>query len=98
MLARISSITSISKPVTDERVAKIEAAASQDLKSHIMNYLYRTSKEFKSDISGIGKYAINNFKTYSDFVNYNWTEKYQDAFFSVEADIKVKSSFLLTGT
>lgn len=98
MNGRISSINQISKNVSDERIAKIEDSASHYLETHILNYLYKTAKEFGSDISGIGKYAINNFKTRSDYENYNWLNNFESSFFNVETDVNVRSSFLLTGT
>ena len=52
----------------------------------------------KSDISGTGKYAISNFKTRLEYENYNWLDNFQNAFFDVQTEVKVKSSFLLTGT
>ena len=63
-----------------------------------MNYLYRTAKEFKSDISGIGNHAVTNFKTCLEFENYNWLDMYENAFFDVDAKVKVMSSYLLLGT
>lgn len=98
MNGRISSINQISEEITDERVKKIEDSVAHYLKSHILNYLYKTSKEFKSDISGTGKFAICNFKTYSDFEDYNWLDNFENAFFQVETKVAVKSSYLLTGT
>lgn len=29
----------------------------------LLKYLYKTSVEFRSDINGIGKYALSNFQT-----------------------------------
>ncbi len=95
---RISSINQISQDISNERIANIEASASHYLKVHLLNYLYKTSKEFRSDISETGKYAISNFKTRSDFEEYNWLANYENAFFDVNTEIKVRSSFLLTGT
>ena len=48
---RISSINQISEEITDERVARIENSASHYLQTHILNYLYKTAKDYKSDIS-----------------------------------------------
>lgn len=98
MTSRISSINQISKHITDERIAKIEESLSHYLKSHMLNYLYKTSKEFHSDISGLGKFAICNFKTSSEFEKYNWLDNYENAFFEVDSSVKLKSSYLLTGS
>ncbi len=98
MNARISSINEIASYIPQEKIDKIEESASHYLRIHLLNYLYKTSKDFKSDISGTGKYAISNFKTRSEYENYNWLDNFQNAFFDVETEVKVKSSFLITGT
>ncbi len=98
MNARISSINEISDYIPQEKIDKIEESASHYLKVHLLNYLYKTSKEFNSDISGIGKYAISNFKTRSEYEDYNWLDNFQNAFFDVETQVKIRSSFLLNGT
>lgn len=98
MSGRIASINQISEDITDERIKKIEESASHYLKTHLLNYLYKTSQEYNSDISGIGKYAINEFKTCTEFENYNWLDNFENSFFNVDADVIVRSNFLLTGT
>ena len=55
----------------------------------------KTSKEFKSDITGIGKYALRNFTTTSQFEEYNWKDNYKNSFFEVTVDTNVKSGFLI---
>ena len=98
MNSRIASINQISEHITQERINKIEESASYYLQTHLLNYLYKTAKDFNSDISGTGKYALNKFKTNSDFNNYNWLDNYENSFFNVEAKVNIKSNFLLTGT
>ena len=98
MNARISSINEISNYVSQDKINKIEESASHYLKVHLLNYLYKTSKDYKSDISGTGKYAISNFKTRAEYEEYNWLDNFQNAFFDVETEVNVKSSFLITGT
>ncbi len=98
MNGRISSINQISEDISDERITEIERYASHYLETHISNYLYKTSKEFNSDISGLGQYAIGNFKTRSEFEEYNWLDNFDNAFFNVNTEVKVRSNFLLIGT
>lgn len=98
MNSRIASINQISEQITEERIAKIEESASYYLKTHLLNYLYKTSKSFNSDISGIGNYALNQFKTCSDFENYNWLDNFENTFFHVDTDVSIRSNFLLVGT
>ena len=96
--ARISSINDISQEMSEERLKRIEESAANYLKELLYNYLYKTSKEYHSDIAGFGKYALKEFKTNTEFEEYNWLSHYQDAFFEVNTKVKIKSGFLLTGT
>lgn len=96
LYARISSINNNEPNSSNDRLKAISDAANKYLESHISEYLYRTSKVFKSDICGIGKYAIKNFWTTKQWNGYNWPNNYQNAFFKVNVDTSVKSGFLLT--
>ena len=96
--ARINSIDDISQEMSEERLNQIEESAANYLKNLLYNYLYKTSKEYHSDIAGFGKYALKKFKTNTEFEEYNWLSHYQDAFFEVNTEVTIKSGFLLTGT
>ena len=96
--ARISSINEISGELTQNRIDELENAASSYLETQILNYLYKTAKDFHSDIAGMGKYALSQFNTNTDFMNYNWLKRYQDSFFTVNVNTQIESSFLLNGT
>ncbi len=76
----------------------ISKTCNKYLESVLSDYLYKTAKDFKSDINGFGKYALNNFFTTQDFDSYNWLDNYKNAFFKVEVDTSVKSSMLITET
>ena len=96
--ARILSIDEDSKYLTKENLQKIIDATNNYLEENISQYLYRTSKNFNSDIAGIGKHVVKHFLTVSDWENYNWLENYKNTFFNVDVNTHVKSSFLLTET
>lgn len=95
---RIYSMKSDAKYLEAETLNNISGSCNKYLESVLSDYLYKTSKEFKSDINGFGKYALKNFFTTQEFENYNWTTNYQNAFFEVEVDTSVKSSMLITET
>ena len=61
-------------------------------------FLYKTSKEFETDIMGFGSYAKRNFLTYKDFIDYNWKEKYPDSEFEIHVDFKIRRSGLTIRT
>lgn len=95
---RIYSMTDNAKYLDTEILNAISESCSSYLESVFSNYLYKTSKEFKSDINGFGKYALNNFFTTEDFNDYNWSENYKNAFFEVEVNSSIKSGMLITET
>lgn len=65
------------------------------LKDITLDYLYTISKEYNSDIAGIGKYATKKFLTIPDFENYNWLDNFKDCFFDVNVNSNVISELLL---
>ena len=61
----------------------------------VEDYLYTISKEYNSDIAGIGKFAAQNFLTIDDFENFDWLNNFKDCFFDVNARSNVISELLL---
>lgn len=96
--ARILSIDENADYLTEDKLDKIIESANNYLKQHISEYLYKTSKEFNSDIAGIGKHLASQFLTIQDWENYNWLENYKNTFFSVDVNTNIKSSHLLSET
>ena len=82
----------------EELVSKIETSAEAFLKENIMNYLYKTSKEFRADIDSFGLYASKYFSTNQEWEDYNWIHHYKDAYFDVDIDVNLRSSYLLIST
>lgn len=95
---RIYSMSNNSQYLDPEILKELSETCNKYLESVFSDYLYKTSKEFKSDINGFGRYALGNFFTTQDFDEYNWCNNYQNAFFEVKVDTSIKSSMLLTET
>lgn len=74
---------------------EISSYCESYLESNISNLLYKTSKDFKSDINSFGYSAKSQFLTLKDFEDYSWNYKYKDAVFDIDVQSNVKSSFLL---
>lgn len=74
----------------------INESAIQYLESQISSFLYKTSKELKSDIVGYGRYAMNDYLTSEEWQNSGWLDNYQNAFFDVEVSINLKSGELFS--
>lgn len=95
---RIYSMSKDSKYLSPEVLNSISNSCNSYLKNIFSDYLYKTSKNFNSDIDGLGKYSLQNFFTSKQFEQYSWLENYKNAFFDVEIDTSVKSGMLLTET
>lgn len=96
--ARIYSMAENSKYLSDDVLAAISNSCNSYLENIISDYLYKTSKNFKSDVNGFGNNATKNFLTTKGFENYNWNENYKNAFFKVNVETSVKSGMLITET
>lgn len=76
----------------------LSTATTSYLENLLYPYLYKTSKEFSSDIDGFGKYALKAFLTQDEWENYNWRFKYSNASFNVTINCEIESSLLLTNS
>ena len=70
-------------------VELLENSAEQYLKLQVTSFLYKTAKEFNSDISGFGKYALSKYLTWDEWKNSNWNENYKNSFFDVNVNLTV---------
>lgn len=95
---RIYSMANNADYLSPEVLETISNSCNSYLESTFSSYLYKTSKDFKSDINGFGKFALKNFISVQDFEQYNWLDNYQNAFFDVEVDTSIKSGMLITET
>ncbi len=95
--AKILSLDESSNYITELRLNDISNSANQYITNLISDYLYKTSKEYESDINQFGKYTLKLFSTTNDFENYNWLENYKNSFFDVNIDTNVQSALLLSG-
>lgn len=71
----------------------IEKACNEYLKDGITDYLYKTSKNYQSDIDGFGKYAVKYFSTIQDWQEYDWLNNYENSIFHVNVKSNLKSGY-----
>lgn len=76
-----------------EKSEAIENACNEYLEKYVTQYLYKTSKELKSDINGFGKYAVKYFSTMQEWEQYNWLDNYSNSVFNVKVKTSLKSSY-----
>lgn len=95
---RIYSMSENSKYLSPEVLDSISNSCNSYLESIFSDYLYKTAKDFNSDINGLGKCALKNFFTTAQYDDYNWQENYKNSFFDVKVNTSVKSGMLITET
>lgn len=78
---------------SEENLKELDKYAEEYIKNQVNNYLYKTSKEFNSDISGFGKYALSQYLTLDDWKKSNWLANYKNAFFDVTVNLNIKSGY-----
>lgn len=83
---------------TEEALESIQNSAETYIKDQIEHYLYKTSKEFNSDISGFGKYAMKNYLTIDEWNKSNWLENYKNSSFNVNVDLTMKSGNMFSNS
>ena len=80
---------------SSENIEILEEYASNYLKEHLLNYLYKTSKDFGTDIVGFGRILLKKYWTFEEWEKIDWLKLYKDSFFDVEIDLDIKNSNLL---
>lgn len=95
---RIYSMSENSKYLDPTVLDTISHSCNRYLESILSDYLYKTAKDFKSDINDFGVYALGNFFTTEQVSNYNWLDNYKNSFFDVYVDTSIKSGMLMTET
>lgn len=94
--AKILSSNNSDETLTQEKLSLIQDSVSKYITEQIYNYFNKTSKVFQSDIAGIGRFAIKNFKTTNEWKDYNWLENYQNSTFKVDLKLSIRTGILLT--
>ena len=88
----LNDITDVS---FNQAIDKLNTNLKQYLEDQILKYLYKTSKEFNSDIEDFYRVARKHFLTLQNFEHYNWCEKYKNAEFNVEFNDRIVSNVLI---
>ena len=94
--ANLLSLNKHTNNFDKDDIELIESYSDSYIKEHINNYLYKTSKDFKSDIAMFGKYAVSKFTTWDKWTKYDWLDNYKNSFFDVNVDTYIASSYLIS--
>lgn len=79
-----------------EVVKTLEEYTNSYIKENILSYLYKTAKEYKTDIASFGRLGLKDYLTWQDWVDSNWASNYQNSFFSVNVNSTIQSGQLFT--
>ena len=79
----------------DKTLEKLNSGLKDYLTDEFRSYLYKTSREYKSDINEFYKIAKRKFLTNSDFSNYDWARKYENAEFNIEFNKDIISTLII---
>ena len=79
----------------ENNIGEFENQASEQIKNAALDFLYKTSRDYKSDIVGFGRYVKRNFKSFDEFEEYDWSKRYEDAEFYIDVDFKLRRSGLV---
>ncbi len=79
----------------DKTLEKLNFALKEYLTEEFKSYLYKTSREYNSDINEFYKIAKRKFITNSDFSNYDWANKYETAEFNIEFNEDIISTLII---
>ena len=93
---KLLSLNKHTNSFSKDDIVLIESYANSYVRENIEKYLYKTSKDFKSDIAMFGKYAAFHFSTWDKWTKYNWLDNYENAFFDVNVNVDVISSYLVS--
>ena len=72
----------------EENIDKLKQNIEISIKDAVNDFLYKTSREYDSDIVGIGEKVRYKFLTYWDLQDYNWEEQYSKCEFETEVEFK----------
>lgn len=94
--AYVASSDNGSEHSSTESLEIIGKSASKYLKEQLSAFAYKTSKDFKCDIVGFGKYAVINYLTTEDWQNSNWLSNYENSVFNINVSVNVNSGELFS--
>ncbi len=80
---------------TEEALRTIEKYINSYLETHIQEYLYKTAKQYHTDIDGFGKKMISKYRNIPQWNQSDWLKNYRNSFFEVHVYTDLEGSTLL---
>lgn len=79
-----------------ETLQTLNDAVNAYLEYCINEYLYKTAKDFHSDIDNFGLHVLPKYLTVDEWTNSNWLDNYQNSFFDVNVNTNIVSGYLFS--
>lgn len=79
-----------------ETLDTLNKTVSMYLEEYISSYLYKTAKDFKSDIDDFGRHLLSSYLTLDEWNSADWLNNYQNAFFNVNVETNLVSGYLFS--
>lgn len=92
---KVYSATDNSNYLSSETFNTLSNSCDKYLESTFSSLLYKTAKEYNSDIFSFGRYSLPNFKTTNEWNDYKWLDNYKNAFFDVNIKTYITSGMLI---
>lgn len=83
---------------SEESTNKIKQASEDYMKNNIESFLYKTSKDYNSDICGFGRFAVKHYLTMEDWENVHWLDNYKNCIFDVHVQFNIKAGNVFSET
>lgn len=96
LIGNVSSIDGSIDLTKPENIQILNDYINEYLETNILSYLYKTSHSLKSDIAEFGKYVLQNYYTWNDWIESDWLNNYQNSFFKVNVDTQLQGGYLYT--
>ena len=93
--ADILSIQSGKNYEDTKNVGILEKAAEDFIKKSMLRFLNRTTTELNADVCAFGKIMKGKFLTWKEWQDFKWLERYKDATFELDVDLKIRRPGLI---
>lgn len=82
----------------EEILKEIKKSAEYYMEQNIESFLYKTSKDYNSDVCGFGRFAVKHYLTMEDWENAHWLENYKNCTFDVDVLFNIKAGNVFSET
>ena len=79
-----------------DTISILNSYINKYLEDILYAYLYKTSIDLHSDIDNFGKYVLPKYSNWNDWIESDWLNNYENAFFKVTVNASIQDGYLFT--